>query len=69
MPYFISAIAVSFGNNLSLSALEFIRKDEREVGWYAASQNLGSLAMLLCPLLVWVVMPMLSEHGLVRRKR
>jgi O-antigen/teichoic acid export membrane protein len=61
MPYFISAIAVSFGNNLSLSALEFIRKDEREVGWYAASQNLGSLAMLLCPLLVWVVMPMLSR--------
>ncbi len=61
MPYFISAVAVSFGNNLSLSALEFIRKDEREVGWYAASQNLGSLAMLLCPLLVWVVMPMLSR--------
>jgi O-antigen/teichoic acid export membrane protein len=61
MPYFISAVAVTFGNNLSLSALEFIRKDEREVGWYAASQNLGSLAMLLCPLLVWVVMPMLSR--------
>jgi O-antigen/teichoic acid export membrane protein len=61
MPYFISGVAVSFGGNLSMSALEFIRKDEREVGWYAASQNLGSLAMLLCPLLVWVVMPMLSR--------
>jgi O-antigen/teichoic acid export membrane protein len=61
MPYFIGGVAVSFGSNLSVSALEFIRKDEREVGWYAASQNLGSLAMLLCPLLVWVVMPMLSR--------
>jgi O-antigen/teichoic acid export membrane protein len=61
LPYFIGSIALTFGNNLSMSALEFIRKDEREVGWYAASQNLGSLAMLLCPLLVWVVMPMLSR--------
>ena len=61
MPYFIGTIALSFGNNLSMSALEFIRKDDREVGWYAASQNLGSLAMLLCPLLVWVIMPMLSR--------
>ncbi|MGH7440299.1 MAG: oligosaccharide flippase family protein [Polyangiaceae bacterium] len=61
LPYFISGVAISFGNNLSMTALEFIRRDEREVGWYAASQNLGSLAMLLCPLLVWVVMPMLSR--------
>ncbi len=61
LPYFISGVAISFGANLSMTALEFIRKDEREVGWYAASQNLGSLAMLLCPLLVWVVMPMLSR--------
>ncbi len=61
LPYFIGTIALTFGNNLSMSALEFIRKDDREVGWYAASQNLGSLAMLLCPLLVWVIMPMLSR--------
>jgi len=61
VPFFINALAVGFGNNLALSALEFIRRDEREVGWFAADQNLGSLAMLLYPLLIWVVMPMLSR--------
>jgi O-antigen/teichoic acid export membrane protein len=61
VPFFISALAVTFGGNLAMSALEFIRKDEREVGWFAASQNIGSLAMLLHPVLTWVVMPMLSR--------
>jgi O-antigen/teichoic acid export membrane protein len=61
IPYFVNTIAVTFGNYLAISALEFIRRDPREVGWFAASQNLGSLAMLLHPLLVWVVMPMLSR--------
>lgn len=60
-PFFVNTVAVTFGNYLAISALEFIRQDEREVGWFAASQNLGSLAMLLHPLLVWVVMPMLSR--------
>jgi O-antigen/teichoic acid export membrane protein len=61
MPYFVSTIAMTFGNNLSMTALGYMRTDEREVGWYQASQNLGSLAMALCPLLVWVLMPMLSR--------
>jgi O-antigen/teichoic acid export membrane protein len=60
-PFFVNTIAISFGNNLGVSVLEFIRKDEREVGWFAASMNLGSLAMLLHPLIAWVVMPMLSR--------
>jgi O-antigen/teichoic acid export membrane protein len=61
LPFFISAIAGGLSSNLAMSALEFIRRDEREVGWYAASQNLGSLAMLMYPVVSWVVMPMLSR--------
>jgi O-antigen/teichoic acid export membrane protein len=61
VPFFINGLAVTFGNNLALSALEFIRRDPREVGWFASAQNLGSLAMLMYPLLIWVVMPMLSR--------
>jgi O-antigen/teichoic acid export membrane protein len=61
IPFFVNSLAVTFGNNLALSALEFIRRDEREVGWFAAAQNLGSLAMLMYPLLAWIVMPMLSR--------
>jgi O-antigen/teichoic acid export membrane protein len=60
-PFFVNLMAITFGNNLGVSALEFIRKDEREVGWFAASMNLGSLAMLLHPLIAWVAMPMLSR--------
>ncbi len=60
-PYLVNSVAVTFGNFLALSALEFIRHDEREVGWFAASQNVAGLATLLYPLLAGVVMPMLSR--------
>jgi O-antigen/teichoic acid export membrane protein len=61
IPFFISAAAIGLGNNLAMSALGFMRRDEREVGWFNATQNLASLAMLLSPLLFWVVTPMLSR--------
>jgi O-antigen/teichoic acid export membrane protein len=61
VPFLVNSVAITFGNYLALSALEFIRQDEREVGWFAASQNVAGLATLLLPLLTWVVMPMLSR--------
>jgi O-antigen/teichoic acid export membrane protein len=61
LPFYVAFVAASFGSPLAMSTLEFIRRDEREVGWFAAAQNIGSLAMLLHPLLAWVVMPMLSR--------
>src|SRR5262249_35699050 len=60
-PYFVNTVAVTFGNSMAISVIEYVRTDEREVGWFAACQNIGSLAMLLHPLLVWIVMPMLSR--------
>jgi O-antigen/teichoic acid export membrane protein len=61
LPFFVSAVAVGWGNNLAMSALEFMRRDEREVGWFAATQNLATLAMLFTPFLFWIVMPLLSR--------
>jgi O-antigen/teichoic acid export membrane protein len=61
VPFFVNSVAITFGNYLALSALEFIRRDEREVGWFAASQNVAGLATLLYPLLASVVTPMLSR--------
>jgi len=61
VPFFVNTVAIIFGNYLALSALEFIRREEREVGWFAASQNIASLATLLTPLLTSVMMPMLSR--------
>jgi O-antigen/teichoic acid export membrane protein len=60
-PYFVSALAMGVVGNLGMSALEFIRVDEREVGWFAAAQNVAYLCMLLSPLIFWVAMPLLSR--------
>jgi O-antigen/teichoic acid export membrane protein len=61
IPYFVNSLALGVLGSLGMSVLEFIRVDEREVGWFAAVQNLGYLCMLLSPLLFWVVMPLLSR--------
>jgi O-antigen/teichoic acid export membrane protein len=61
VPYFINGLALGIQGNLVMSVLEFVRRDEREVGWFNAVQNLASLCMLLSPLLFWVVMPLLAR--------
>jgi O-antigen/teichoic acid export membrane protein len=61
VPYFVNALALGVLGNLGLSVLEFVGRDESEVGWFAADLNLSYLCMLLTPLLGWVVMPMLSR--------
>jgi O-antigen/teichoic acid export membrane protein len=61
VPYFVNGLALSIVGNLVMSVLEFVRRDEREVGWFAAVQNLAGLCMLLSPLLFWVIMPLLAR--------
>jgi O-antigen/teichoic acid export membrane protein len=61
VPYFVNSLALGVLGSLSISTLEFIRVDEREVGWFAASQNVAYLCMLLSPLIFWVVMPLLAR--------
>ncbi len=61
IPYFVNALAVGILGSLGLSVLEYIHVDEREVGWFAAVQNVAYLCMLLSPLLFWVVMPLLAR--------
>jgi O-antigen/teichoic acid export membrane protein len=61
VPYFVNALALGVLGSLGLSVLEYIRVDEREVGWFAAVQNVAYLCMLLSPLLFWVVMPLLAR--------
>jgi hypothetical protein len=46
LPFYVSDLAGAFRSSLAMSALEFIRRDEREVGWFAAAGNIGSLATL-----------------------
>jgi O-antigen/teichoic acid export membrane protein len=61
VPFFINSLALSVLSSLGISVLEFIRVDEREVGWFAGAQNIAYLCALLTPLLWWVVLPLLSR--------
>ncbi|MCC7053602.1 MAG: oligosaccharide flippase family protein [Gemmatimonadaceae bacterium] len=61
LPYFLNSGAVNIGARLTAAALEFATSDKNEVGWYGASANLAGLAMLLSPLISWVMMPLLAR--------
>ena len=74
--YFVNGVALAVLGSLGMSVLEYIRHDEREVGWFACSQNIAYLCSLLTPIIGWVVMPMTSrafarsrEEGLIVLRR
>jgi O-antigen/teichoic acid export membrane protein len=60
VPFYVNTIAISLGARLDVSMLEFLSSD-KEVGWYSAANNFASLAMLLSPVVSWVLLPLLSR--------
>jgi O-antigen/teichoic acid export membrane protein len=60
-PFYVNALALGILSSVAMSTLEFVRHDPREVGWFAADQNLAALCMMLSPVIYWVVMPLLSR--------
>ncbi len=61
VPFFVNSLALGVLGSLGMSVLEFVRVDDREVGWFAAAQNVAYLCTLLTPLMGWVIMPLLSR--------
>jgi O-antigen/teichoic acid export membrane protein len=61
VPYFLNTGAVNIGGRLNVTVLEFVTPDKNEVGWFSAAQRLASLALLLAPLIVWVLIPLLAR--------
>ncbi|MBF5042606.1 MULTISPECIES: flippase [Myxococcaceae] len=61
IPFFVNGVAVTLCSKVDVTMLGFLTRDAQEIGWYSASNNLASLAMLLSPLVNWVVMPLLSR--------
>jgi O-antigen/teichoic acid export membrane protein len=61
IPFFVNSLALGVLGSLGMSVLEFVRVDDREVGWFAAAQNVAYLCTLLTPLMGWVIMPLLSR--------
>jgi len=60
-PFYVSTIALTLGGRLNVWVLEAITTDRRELGWFSATLNLSALAMLLTPLLGWILLPLLSR--------
>jgi O-antigen/teichoic acid export membrane protein len=60
LPFYLNSIAISLGSRIDVSMLGYMASND-EVGWYGAANNLASLAMLLAPIMSWVLMPLMAR--------
>jgi O-antigen/teichoic acid export membrane protein len=60
LPFYANGIALSIYAKIDVSIMAFLANDH-EVGLYGAAANFSSLAMLVAPLIGWVLMPLLSR--------
>jgi O-antigen/teichoic acid export membrane protein len=56
-PFYVSDLAYTMYAQVQVSMMAFLANDT-EVGWYGAASNLSGLALLLTPLITWVLLPM-----------
>jgi O-antigen/teichoic acid export membrane protein len=59
-PYYVGALAQTIYSGTDISIMSFLTND-REVGWYGAASNLAGMALLLSPLIIWVLLPLTSR--------
>ena len=62
MPFYLVALSTTFSSRLDVTLIEFLA-DKTEVGWYGAAANVAGLALLLTPLIGWVLLPLSSRSG------
>lgn len=60
LPFYANGVALSIYAKIDVSIMAFLANDH-EVGIYGAAANFSSLAMLVAPLIGWVLMPLLSR--------
>ena len=56
LPYYLGSLASTVYGRLDVTLLAVLGT-AREVGWYAASSTVAHLALLMTPLIEWVLMP------------
>lgn len=62
LPFYANAIALIIYAKIDVSIMAFLAS-EHEIGLYGAAANFSSLAMLIAPLIGWVLMPLFSRAG------
>jgi O-antigen/teichoic acid export membrane protein len=60
LPFFLVALSGTLSNRLDVTLIEFLA-NKTEVGWYGAAANVAQLALLLTPLIGWVLLPLSSR--------
>jgi O-antigen/teichoic acid export membrane protein len=60
LPFFVNQIAHTAYAKVDATMLAFLASDA-EVGWYGSASNLAGLALMLTPLIVWVLMPLCTR--------
>jgi O-antigen/teichoic acid export membrane protein len=60
VPYYLMALATAAYGKLDVSVLEFYH-GSREVGLYGGASQISQLALLITPLIGWVLMPMFAR--------
>lgn len=61
LPFYANAVASSAATRIDVPILAAMIPDAREIGWYGAAWNLSSLALLVAPVIGWVVVPLLAR--------
>jgi O-antigen/teichoic acid export membrane protein len=61
LPFYLNTVAFTAYSTLGVSLLTFQVNRDEEVGWYGAATNLAGLALLMTPLIGWVLMPLYSK--------
>lgn len=60
LPFFVNHTANIVYSKIDLTLITLLANDA-EVGWYGTASNLASLALLVSPLIGWVLLPLLSR--------
>jgi O-antigen/teichoic acid export membrane protein len=59
-PYFINTAAFTVGSMLDGAMMKHLATAE-ELGWYGGAKRIAALALLLSPLVSWILMPLLTR--------
>lgn len=67
VPYFLTALATTGYGKLDVSILEFTH-GSAEVGFYGGASTISQLALLMTPIIGWVLMPMFARAAMRSRE-
>ncbi len=60
LPYYVATLATTIYSRIDVSIMAYQTTSE-EVGWYGAASTLAGMAMLVSPLIGWVLLPLSSR--------